>query len=245
MICEDTRVSKNLISLLNSKFELNIAPKEFYALHTHNVEEFFSRFDAVKFENKVCVYASDAGFPCISDPGVDLVRFAQERGISYEVLPGANAALLAAAASGLIEKEFTFLGFLPNTGKERTLAIQNALNSPYPVIVYESPRRVEALVAAVAELDAEREVFAIKEATKKFETKFRGLASELKTTLANSNLNGEWCVVIAGSHAMNTEKISVADVLALDLPPKQKAKLIAKITGEDSKIIYQNLIKKS
>ncbi|ANE33810.1 16S rRNA (cytidine(1402)-2'-O)-methyltransferase [Campylobacter hyointestinalis subsp. lawsonii CCUG 27631] len=243
IICEDTRVTKSLITLLNAKFNLQISPKEFYSLHTHNEKDFFDKFDKSKLETRICVYASDAGMPCISDPGISLVKFAQQNSIKYEVLSGANALLLAAAASGIIEKEFIFLGFLPNLGKERQIAIQNALNSLYPVIIYESPKRILSLIEDIVKLSPDREIFAIKEATKKFETKFKDNATNLLTILKKSNLNGEWCVVVDRSFVSAFERISQADILALDIPPKQKAKLLCKITGENSKKIYQNLIK--
>lgn len=243
LICEDTRVTKTLLTLLGERYSLEIRPKEFYSLHTHNETEFFSKFDKTRFENEICVYVSDAGMPCISDPGVSLVRFALLNGLKYEVLSGANALLLAVAASSLVEKEFTFLGFLPNTGNERQISIQNALNSAYPVVIYESSKRVLSLVEAISKLDKDRKIFAIKEATKKFETKFFDSATNLLTTLKNSNLNGEWCLVIDKTPNGATERITTADILELDLPPKAKAKLISKITGENAKKVYENLIK--
>lgn len=243
VICEDTRVTKSLIALLNAKFDKNIAPKEFYSLHTHNEKEFFSKFDKAKLDTQICVYASDAGMPCISDPGVSLVQFAQENEIKYEVLSGANALLLAAAASGIVQKEFSFCGFLPNTGKERSQAIQNALNSSYPVIIYESPKRIISLIEAICKFEADRKIFAIKEATKKFETKFSGSATNLLTQLQNANLNGEWCVVVDKSPKSGFERISKSDIEELEIPPKQKAKLLAKLTGENPKKIYENMIK--
>ena len=131
IICEDSRVTKSFINLLNSKYNLEINPSEFYSLHTHNESEFFAKFDPNNLIEKIVVYVSDAGMPCISDPGVALVRFAQNNSINYEVLSGSNALLLAVAASGLVEKEFSFLGFLPNTSRDRDLALQNALNSHF------------------------------------------------------------------------------------------------------------------
>ena len=164
--------------------------------------------------------------PCISDPGVSLVKFALQNGIDYEVLSGANALLLAVAASGIVEKEFSFLGFLPNTGKERICAIENFMKSPYPCVIYESPKRVLNLVENLEKIDKNREIFLIKEATKK-----------------EANLNGEWCVVVDKSPNSGFERISENDILSLEIPPKIKAKLLAKITGKNSKEIYENITK--
>ena len=242
-ICEDTRVSKQLLNLLSQKFDTKFNVGEFYSLHTHNESEFFSKFDTEKFRQKICVYLSDAGMPCISDPGVSLVKFALQNGIDYEVLSGANALLLAVAASGIVEKEFSFLGFLPNTGKERICAIENLMKSPYPCVIYESPKRVLNLVENLEKIDKNREIFLIKEATKKFETKFKGKICEVLSNLKEANLNGEWCVVVDKSPNSGFERISENDILSLEIPPKIKAKLLAKITGKNSKEIYENITK--
>lgn len=243
VICEDTRISKQLLNLLSAKFEINFKNLEFYSLHTHNEKEFFSKFDKEKFLQKTCVYMSDAGMPCISDPGVSLVKFAWENEIPYEVLSGSNALLLGVAASGIVEKEFSFLGFLPNTGKERALAVENLMKSPHPCVIYESPKRVLNLVENLEKIDKNREIFLIKEATKKFETKFRGKICEVLSNLKTANLNGEWCVVVDKSPNSGFERISENDILSLEIPPKIKAKLLAKITGKNSKEIYENLTK--
>lgn len=243
LICEDTRIAKSLIALLNNKFNLNILPKEFFPLHSHNEREFFLKFDSSKFTTSTVAYVSDAGMPCISDPGVSLIRFAQKNEIKYEVLSGSNAAILAVVASGIVQKEFVFLGFLPNLGKQRQIAISNALNSRYPVVIYESPKRILSLIQDIIKVDPNRIIFLIKEATKKFERKFLNSATNLLTELKNSNLNGEWCIVIEATKNESLEHITIADIDALDILPRQKAKLISKITGQNSKKIYENLIK--
>ena len=242
IFCEDTRVTKTLINLLNSRFNADINIEKFISLHSHNEKEILPNLDINIFEKNLA-YVSDAGMPGISDPGISLVKFAQENNIEYEVLSGSNATLLAVVASGMCKKEFTFLGFLPNKGKERDIAVSNALNSAYPVIIYESPTRILPLVEQISFIDPDRTVFAIKEATKKFETKFKNSAQNLKNELKNANLKGEWCIVIDKSSHQTNEKITIDDINSLDIAPKIKAKLIAKITGENVKKIYENLTK--
>lgn len=243
IICEDTRITKQLLNLLSAKFQTEFKFSEIYSLHTHNENEFFSKFDTTKFKNQICVYMSDAGMPCISDPGVSLVKFAIENKIPYEVLSGANALLLAVAASGIVKKEFSFLAFLPNTGKERSQAIENLMKSPYPCVIYESPKRVLNLIENLAKFDENREIFLIKEATKKFENKFSGKIYEVLKNLKSANLNGEWCIVVDKSPNFSFEKISEDDILNLEIPPKIKAKLLSKITGKNPKEIYEKVIK--
>ena len=186
---------------------------------------------------------SDAGMPCICDPGREVVNFALKNDIKYEILTGANATILAVAASGIVEKEFVFLGFLPNTGAQRKIAIQNALNLNVPCVIYESPKRILQLIENFAKIAPKREIFLIKEATKKFETKFRASAEEMVQILSRANLSGEWVCVVDKSPNLACETITCDEILALDIPPKQKAKLLAKITGEDIKKIYEKLTK--
>lgn len=186
---------------------------------------------------------SDAGMPCISDPGYELVEFAQNSRIAYEVLPGANALLLAVAASGLVSKEFSFFGFLPNTGHQRQLELEKVLESTIPSVIYESPKRILDLIEKIASIEPERKIFAIKEATKKFETKFFGRAKEVASTLKNANLNGEWALVIAQKESPTGAGITQNDILELDIAPKIKAKLLSKLTGQNAKKIYENLTK--
>lgn len=240
VISEDTRVSKSLITLLNKKFDLDISPKRFFSLHSHNSDEFFSTFEIDNF-NKTCVYMSDAGMPGISDPGLELVRFAIKNCLDYEILPGASAVLLVAVCSGMIEKEFVFLGFLSNSGKDRQIDIENALNLQYPCIIYESPKRVIPLLENIYSIDPDREIFAIKEATKKFEKRFFGSAKSVLNSLQNANLSGEWALVIQKNSSFSKEKISTHDIISLNIAPKIKAKLLSKLTGDSVKDIYSKL----
>ncbi|MGP1506631.1 MAG: 16S rRNA (cytidine(1402)-2'-O)-methyltransferase [Campylobacter sp.] len=243
ILCEDTRVGKKLLSLLSSKFDINFGEKSFFSVHSHNETAFLSQINTQILREKDCVFMSDAGMPCICDPGREVVNFALKNDIKYEILTGANATILAVAASGIIEKEFVFLGFLPNTGAQRKIAIQNALNLSVPCVIYESPKRILQLIENFAKIAPEREIFLIKEATKKFETKFRANAEEMVQILSRANLSGEWVCVLDKSPNLACETITCDEILALDIPPKQKAKLLAKITGEDVKKIYEKLTK--
>ncbi|MCW1359807.1 16S rRNA (cytidine(1402)-2'-O)-methyltransferase [Campylobacter sp. US33a] len=241
LICEDTRVAKSLIALLNSKYKLQIQPKTYLSFHTHNEKEFFARVD-IDFFNQDIIFMSDAGMPGISDPGQSLIQFAWENQIPYEVLPGANAALLAIVSSSFCKKEFIFMGFLPNTGRQRQKDLEKVLKNPYPSVIYESPKRILDLIESIAKLEPQREIFAIKEATKKFEKKFKNTAQNLVTELKNHNLNGEWVVVIKENGEEFTQgALCESDILELELPLKTKSKLLAKLSGKNAKEIYQKL----
>ncbi|KAA6225219.1 MULTISPECIES: 16S rRNA (cytidine(1402)-2'-O)-methyltransferase [unclassified Campylobacter] len=243
IFCEDTRVCKSLITLLNSKFNANINIKTFKSLHSHNEEEVLSKIDTVLFEKDIA-YLSDAGMPGISDPGNKLIKFAQINNIKYEVLPGANAALSALVSSGFCEKEFIFLGFLSSKENKRQKELQNILNYPFVSIVYEACKRILDLIEDIAKIEPQRELFAIKEISKKFENKFKEKAINLVQILKNENLNGEWVVIIDKKNGgeFNKNLLCENDILSLDIAIKTKAKLLSKLNGENSKKLYKMLL---
>ncbi len=209
-------------------------------MHSHNENAVLSSIDKKVFEETVG-YLSDAGMPGISDPGSALVRFCQENTLPYEILPGANAALLAYVTSGIETHQFLFYGFLSHKGMERQNELFEALNSPYAVILYESPHRIEKLLEELTQFAPERKIFAIKEATKLYEKRFLGTSLEILQASKTANLKGEWVVVITPEIQHGGEAITKEDLIALDLPPKQKAKLLSKLTGESIKEWYIKL----
>lgn len=241
VLCEDTRVTKRLFCLISQRYGLNLSGKSFISLHSHNEKQKIKHIGLEILKGK-SVYVTDAGMPCISDPGAFLVEFLQKNNIDYEFIPGANAALLAAAASGIVKKEFIFIGFLPNSGQNRKIAIQNATANIYPTIIYESPMKIVRLLKDLEQICPEREIFLIKEATKKFETKLKGSVENVLKMLMELNTSGEWCIVLDRHQDNNIQNITIQDILELNIAPKHKAKLISKITGKDIKTCYEKII---
>lgn len=240
-LCEDTRVTKQLLQILQQRYDLALEENRvFYSLHSHNEQEFFERTPPSFFEKNV-VYMSDAGMPGVSDPGAVLVAYAQKHNLAYEVLPGANAALSAYVASGFNATQFLFFGFLPHKSKERETKLQEALFSGYVTILYESPHRLEKLLKQIQKFDPDREIFLAKELTKRYQTFFKGNAKSLLQEVGQ--IKGEWVVVISATNkTLHTSAITQEDILALDIPKKQKAKLLSKITGKNIKELYNSLV---
>jgi 16S rRNA (cytidine1402-2'-O)-methyltransferase len=244
IICEDTRVAKKLIKLLKERYgKSENIEQRFIPLHSHNEQEAAQNLNVEDFLTADVVYISDAGMPCISDPGAALVQFAQQNGIAYEVLPGANALLLALAASGFEGTSFYFHGFLPHKKEARVEELRKILLLEFNAVLYESTHRILQLSSEIAELAPQRVIYIIKEATKMYETHYKGSALELAEKLKTVNLNGEWVVVIKGKRQKVGEYLHEEDILPLPLPPKQKAKLLAKMTGKSVKEWYDILIK--
>ncbi len=239
-LCEDTRVTKKLIGILQERFDIEINIKKFISLHSHNEKRVLQSLDKYMFDQTV-IYMSDAGMPCVSDPGSLLVKYAQENGIKYEVLPGANAAVTSFASSGFEEKEFLFFGFLPHKGSERKKALNEVLNSSYNTILYEAPHRIKKLLEEISLIEPNREVFVQKEISKIHQKWYKNSAKIIKETLNNENSKGEWVVVIKGEKKKHNS-ISKEDIINANISNKQKAKFLAKITDKSIKEWYDELI---
>jgi len=241
LLCEDTRVTKKLIHILKERYNTEFKEnQEFISLHSHNEQSFVEKLEPSFFEQNI-VYVSDAGMPGVSDPGQVLVDYCLEHGIAYDVLPGANAVLTAFVASGFCETKMLFLGFLDHKGSSRSEGLQRALHSGYTTVLYESPHRLEKLLLQMQQEAPQREIFLCKELSKKYQRYLRGTASDILTKL-DGNFRGEWVLVIKAGTSQNSSAISENDILKLDLPKKVQAKLISKITGENTKEIYQRLL---
>jgi len=242
LLCEDTRVTKKLIHILKERYNTSFKSEQnFISLHSHNEKEFIEKLQPSCFEQNI-IYVSDAGMPGISDPGQALVKYCKDNGVNYDVLPGANALLTAFVASGFVETKMLFWGFLPHKGKDRDASLQGALNSGFTTILYESPHRLEKLLNEISHEDSLRKIFLAKELTKKYQKYYFGTADEIKQKV-DANLRGEWVVVIEAAATQNSSAISQNDILELDLPKKVQAKLISKITGENTKACYERLLK--
>jgi len=241
LLCEDTRVTKKLIHILQERYNTVFKQdQEFISLHSHNEKHFIEKLSPDFFDSNV-VYASDAGMPGVSDPGQALVAYCLKNGVAFDVLPGANAVLTAFVASGFEETKMLFSGFLDHKGTSRAVGLQKVLHSGYTTVMYESPHRIEKLLLEIQEEAPEREIFVTKELSKKYQNYFRGSAEEALTHFAG-NFRGEWVVVISAGEAQSDSAITQKDILALDIPKKMQAKLISKITGENTKACYQRLL---
>jgi 16S rRNA (cytidine1402-2'-O)-methyltransferase len=151
---------------------------------------------------------TDAGTPGISDPGQRVVRAALDAGFRVEAVPGACAAIVALAASGLSTDEFHFAGFLPHKSGQRARELTRLAALPGTIVIYESPYRIEKLMTELASIMPVRQVAIGRELTKKFEEFWRGTAAEIASTISKRTLKGEFVVLIA---AADEKPKSVAD----------------------------------
>ncbi|MEI6728252.1 MAG: 16S rRNA (cytidine(1402)-2'-O)-methyltransferase [bacterium] len=146
---------------------------------------------------QITLLVTDAGTPGISDPGFEILQMALEKGLKFEVLPGANGIIPAVVCSGIVSKEFLFLGFLP-IKKGRQTAWQKISISEYPVVIYESVHRIEKFITeSKVYLEPNRKITVCKDLSKLFENIWRGSIADLDNY--KPTLKGEFIVVIGGA----------------------------------------------
>jgi len=239
-LCEDTRKTKHLLKLLEERFEMAYpSDAQFLSFNEHNGKERLKHVGDM-LVHKCVSYVSDAGMPVISDPGQLLVDYCQTHNVAYDVLPGASAVTTAYAASGFEAGRFLFYGFLPHKGKERAVALQEAMGNRYDTVLYEAPHRLEKLLTEIVQIDREREIFLAKEISKRYQTYYREKADFLLKEIGSGTIRGEWVVIVKGK-AECERTLSLTELKSLELPPKVKAKLLAQVSGKSVKEWYEIL----
>jgi len=142
---------------------------------------------------------TDAGSPGISDPGERVVKAALAAGFRVEPVPGPCALVAALTASGLSADEFHFIGFLPHKSGQRRKQLEALKNFAGTLVLYESPYRVEKLLAELQEIFPGRPVVLARELTKRFEEFLRGTPAELLEAARKRALKGEFVVLVGGA----------------------------------------------
>lgn len=157
--CEDTRHSKPLLAHYGVKARL-------LAYHNYNEQECASKLvDLVKRGLNVALI-TDAGMPCVSDPGAEVVALCRSEGLDVESVPGPTAAATAVAVSGVKAAGFVFLGFLPDKKSAFRERVENADKARLPLVIYCAPHDVKRTAAALNEILGDRKVFVVRELTK-------------------------------------------------------------------------------
>lgn len=192
VLAEDTRHSRHLLE--HYEIATPLSP-----YHEHNEARETPRILERLRAGESFALVSDAGTPLLSDPGARLVRAAVDAEIVVVPVPGASALLAALVASGLDVDRFTFFGFLPRKGRERTEAVDAVIELAHTAVLYEAPGRVGDTLAELERRGAgEREVVVARELTKQFEEMRRGTVGELARYYADAPPRGEVVLVLAG-----------------------------------------------
>jgi len=187
---EDTRVTGLLLMKLNLK-------KPMTSYHEHNVNAKNSQIIGRLEKGESCAIVTDAGMPCISDPGEELVRLCCDNNIPVYVVPGACALTAALAVSGLSASRFTFEGFLPVS--KRTARLDSLKELPHTLIFYEAPHKLKKTLTDLLTHLGDRKIALCRELTKLYEEVERGTVSDILEIYAEKAPRGEYVIVIEGA----------------------------------------------
>ena len=219
--CEDTRRTRVLLERYGVSATL-------LSYHEHNERERAAELVGRMREGTVVALVSDAGMPLVSDPGYVLVQACVAAGLAVEVLPGPSAALAALVASALPADVWRFAGFLPR----KRAALEAVFGSPETVVAFESPHRVAASLAVLAELDEDRPVAVCRELTKLHEEVVRGRAGELAARYAQAEPRGEVVLVVGGAPARREVHSGAVEAVRRLVEAGARARVAASVVGE-------------
>ncbi|MDA8430398.1 MAG: 16S rRNA (cytidine(1402)-2'-O)-methyltransferase [Geobacteraceae bacterium] len=188
---EDTRHSLKLLNHFNIS-------KSLTSYFDHNQQFKGERILNALRQGKNVALISDAGTPCISDPGYNLVRDAVAAGITVIPIPGACAAIAALAGSGMPSDSFTFAGFPPSRQGKRCSFLTELSALPGTLLLYEAPHRLADTLRDIRQVMGERQVVVARELTKIYEEFIRGTASEvIAAAIDQGRVRGEVVILIA------------------------------------------------
>jgi len=187
---EDTRQTRKLLSHYEIKTPL-ISYRE------ENREKQGKHILRLLEEGKDIALVSDAGTPCLSDPGVHLVNLALEAGIKVSPVPGPSAIITALSVAGVSTHPFLFLGFLPQRKGRRRKLFTELKELPYTIVFYESPHRFKDTLKILAEIMPASLVVVTRELTKLYEEIKRGNPAELLEYYGRKEAKGEFTVIVA------------------------------------------------
>jgi 16S rRNA (cytidine1402-2'-O)-methyltransferase len=199
---EDTRHTQGLLGRFGIK-------KPLVSYHDHNKEGRTPELVARLGEGASVAIVSDAGSPGISDPAFTLVRAAVLAGVPIVPVPGPSSALCALEVSGLPTDRFTFEGFLPRRASKRRARIEELHGDRRTLIFFESPHRLRACLADLADFLGDRPASISRELTKKFEETQRGTLRSLLAWVESKTPRGEFVLVVGG--APNEDRASSED----------------------------------
>ena len=232
--CEDTRRTRVLLDRYGVGGKL-------VSYHEHNERARSDELIARMQQGAVVALVSDAGMPLVSDPGLILVRACVAAGLGVEVLPGPSAALSALVASALPAERWQFVGFLPRKRSELAAVLQ----TPETVVAFESPRRLGASLALLAESDPTRQVAVCRELTKLHEEVVRGTAAELAQRYAGEPPKGEIVLVLGPASPTETDLRGPLDALKrlvdAGAKPRTAATVVGELTGTAANALYRAL----
>ncbi len=235
---EDTRTTLKLLNHLGLK-------KELVSLHEHSPPERI-RQTADRLSKGDVALVSEAGTPCISDPGSRLVELAREAGAQVSVIPGPSAVSAALSVSGLPADTYTFLGFLPRRRSDRRELLATVAKEHRTLVVFETPHRLRAALDDLLDALGDRTLCIARELTKLHEEIWHGSLSEAGGVWSQREPRGEFTLVIAGAADVIAEpwddarvRSALAELRDEGLGAREASRLLAREAGRPARDIYR------
>lgn len=237
--CEDTRVTKKLLDLLN----IDYSSKKFIVNNLQTENNLLISKDLI--ENHNCCLVSDAGYPLLSDPGFSLVSKLKKMDIKIEVINGPSALLHALIVSGIQMNNFYFAGFLSAKHSEKKNKLFDLKKIKTTLVIYEGVNKIASTIELISEIFPKNNIAICKELTKMNEKVYFGKAKEIKDKI---NLKGEFVIVIDNNVE---EKISndlieneAIQLLKKGIDKKTASKMVAYKYNLKSNMVYDLILKK-
>lgn len=239
IVAEDTRVTRKLLNHYEIK-------KEVISYHEHSTADVLESIIARLLSGESCAAVTDAGMPCISDPGEPLVKMCYEKNIPVSVVPGPSAVVSAVAVSGQHTARFTFEGFLSMNKKERKAHLESLKDEKRTMVFYEAPHKLVKTLADFKEyFGEERKISFCRELTKIHEEVKIMTVSEAEKYYEINAPRGEFVLVIEGKAPEEKKEFSLEDALLLvnekisdGMKANQACKEVALSTGISKSVLY-------
>ncbi|WP_322894091.1 MULTISPECIES: 16S rRNA (cytidine(1402)-2'-O)-methyltransferase [unclassified Yoonia] len=236
---EDTRTARKLMEIHG----VPLNARKVVAFHDHSGETAVDRLVADMIAGKSVAYVSEAGTPLVADPGYELGRAAIAAGVTVTTAPGASAVLAALTVSGLPTDRFAFVGFLPAAKQQRETEIAALRDTPFTLVFYESPKRVEEMLISLRDtLGGDRQAVVCRELTKRFEEITRGTLNDVVQVYADRNVKGELVVLVGRAGATDVADLDVTEALKEAMKTmrvKDAATVVAGALGLPRRQVYQ------
>lgn len=235
---EDTRVTQKLLN----HFSIHTPLKSY---HEHNARQRGEEIISYLKAGKSVALVTDAGMPCISDPGENLVCMCAKEDLPIQVVPGPTAAISALAVSGLPTSRFLFEGFLTTSQSGRYCRLTELSSLPQTLIFYEGPHKLPTTLNDLYRILGDRRVAVVRELTKLHEQVLRTTLAEAAAKYQTITPRGEYVIVVEGAPAAKEElTLEEAVALARELPlkPSEAAKKAAALSGQKKTEIYKKLL---
>jgi 16S rRNA (cytidine1402-2'-O)-methyltransferase len=206
VVSEDTRRTLKLLSHYGLSNKL-------LSYHEHNSKKQTDTIIGILKEGKSVALVSDAGTPCISDPGSFLVHRAREEGVKIVPVPGPSSVITALSASGLNFESFLFTGFLPDKRSEREVVFEKWRISGCPIVFFVSPHRILYVLDEFIEFFPDSYLLLFREMTKVYEEVIEGTPQRIKEELLKKgHIKGEFIGIISIKNKIE-EGTSLKDIL--------------------------------